>query len=123
MIAKDIVEKMEILATQSIYDNLTTLFELYEIISVREFSFYELMKDVRKIKEFEYNEIALYRRFDVDELEWCYEKLELPKDKPDLGEVFTTVGLFTVPIYLNFNDKRFGGFHWNGRRWLKEGEV
>ena len=31
MIAKDIVEKMEILATQSIYDNLTTLFELYEI--------------------------------------------------------------------------------------------
>lgn len=123
MIAKDIVEKMEILATQSIYDNLTTLFELYEIISVREFSFYELMKDVRKIKEFEYDKIALYKRFDVDELEWCYEKLELPKDKPDLGEVFTTVGLFTVPIYLNFNDSRFGGFHWNGRRWLKEGEV
>lgn len=39
MIAKDIVEKMEILATQSIYDNLTTLFELYKIISVQEFSF------------------------------------------------------------------------------------
>ena len=62
MIAKDIVEKMEILATQSIYDSLTTLFELYEIISVREFSFHELMKDVRKIKEFEYNKIALYKR-------------------------------------------------------------
>lgn len=123
MIAKDIVEKMEILATQSIYDNLTTLFELYKIISVQEFSFCELMKDVRKIKEFEYDKIALYKRFDVDELEWCYEKLELSKDKPDLGEVFTTVGLFTVPIYLNFNDSRFGDFHWNGRRWLKEGEV
>lgn len=123
MIAKDIVEKMEILATQSIYDNLTTLFELYKIISVREFSFYELMKDVRNIKELEYNKIALYKRFDVDVLEWCYEKLELPKDKPDLEEVFTTVGLFTVPIYLNFNDLRFGDFHWNGHRWLKEGEV
>lgn len=123
MIAKDIVEKMEILATQSIYDNLATLFELYKIISVREFSFIELMKDIREIKEFKYDNITLYKKFDVDELEWCYEELELPNDKPDLAEVFTTVGLFTVPIYLNFNDSRFGKFHWDGHRWSKEGEV